>query len=80
MDFDQMFEAWRAQNTAPPYDVNRDALRQALEAEGARVRREMRTSPPTETIRARGRPPAWGPTAGGGSDFSCRAHGTAARS
>jgi hypothetical protein len=37
-----MFETWRAQNTAPPYDVNRDALRQALEAEDARVRREMR--------------------------------------
>ncbi len=42
MDFDQMFETWRAQNTEPPYDVNRDALRQALEAEDARVQREMR--------------------------------------
>ncbi len=31
MDFDQMLETWRAQNTAPPYDVNRDALRQALQ-------------------------------------------------
>ena len=43
MDFDQMLETWRAQNTAPPYDVNRDALRQALEAEEVRVRKEMRT-------------------------------------
>ena len=43
MDFDQMLETWRAQNTAPPYDVNRDALRQALQAEEARVRRELRT-------------------------------------
>lgn len=43
MDFDQMFESWRAQNTAPPYDVNRDALRQALQAEEARVRQELRT-------------------------------------
>ena len=33
MDFDQMLESWRAQNTAPPYDANRDALRQALQAE-----------------------------------------------
>jgi hypothetical protein len=39
MDFDQMLETWRAQNTAPPYDVNRDALRQALQTEEARVRR-----------------------------------------
>ncbi len=43
MDFDQMLETWRAQNTAPPYDVNRDGLRQALEAEDVRVRRELRT-------------------------------------
>lgn len=42
MDFDQMFETWRAQNTAPPYDVNRDALRQALETEDTRVRAEIR--------------------------------------
>ena len=42
MDFDQMLETWRAQSTAPPYDVNRDALRQALQAEGARVRRALR--------------------------------------
>ncbi|HEY1307945.1 MAG TPA: hypothetical protein VGF24_30540 [Vicinamibacterales bacterium] len=43
MDFDQMLETWRAQSTAPPYDVNRDVLRQALETEQARVRGEVRT-------------------------------------
>ena len=43
MDFDQMLETWRVQNTAPPYDVNRDALRQALQTEEARVRRGLRT-------------------------------------
>ena len=43
MDFDQMLETWRAQNTAPPYDVNRDALRQALQTEETRVRGELRT-------------------------------------
>ncbi|CAN5383199.1 hypothetical protein BH10PLA2_BH10PLA2_37320 [soil metagenome] len=43
MDFDQMLETWRVQNTSPPYDVNRDALRQALQTEDARVRRELRT-------------------------------------
>ena len=37
-----MLDTWRAQNTAPPYDVNRDALRQTLEAEEAKVRREWR--------------------------------------
>ena len=42
MDFDQMLETWSAQNTAPPYDVNRDALRQALQTEEARVRRGLR--------------------------------------
>ncbi len=42
MDFDQMLETWRAQNAAPPYDVNRDALRQALEAEAARVLGDLR--------------------------------------
>jgi MFS family permease len=42
MDFDQMLETWRAQNAAPPYDVNRDALRQALQTEGARARRALR--------------------------------------
>ena len=39
MDFDQMLATWQAQT---PYDVNRDALRQALETEEARVRRELR--------------------------------------
>jgi len=43
MNFDQMLETCLAQNTAPPYDVNRDALRQALQTEEARVRRELRT-------------------------------------
>ena len=42
MDFDQMFETWRSQNSAPPYDVNREALRQALHNEQARVQRSMR--------------------------------------
>ena len=42
MDFDQMLETWRAQNTAPPYDVNRDALRQALHTEEAKVLRALR--------------------------------------
>jgi hypothetical protein len=39
VDFDQMLETWQAQT---PYDVNREALRQALDVEEARVRREMR--------------------------------------
>ena len=43
MDFDQMLETWRAQSTAPQYDVNREALRQTLQTEEARVRRVMRT-------------------------------------
>lgn len=43
MDFDEMLDAWRAQNTAPPYDVNRDALRQALQTEEASVRRALRS-------------------------------------
>jgi hypothetical protein len=42
MDFDQMLETWRSQNTAPPYDVNRDALRQALQTEVASGRRALR--------------------------------------
>lgn len=42
MDFDQMLETWRAQSTSPPYDVNREALRQALQAEEATVRRGLR--------------------------------------
>jgi MFS family permease len=43
MDFDQMLETWRAQNATPSHDVNRDALRQALQTEQARVRGELRT-------------------------------------
>lgn len=43
MDFDEMLDTWRAQNTAPPYEVNRDALRQALQAEEAKVQGELRT-------------------------------------
>jgi MFS family permease len=43
MDFDQMLETWRAQNTVPQYEVNRDALRQALHTEEVRVRQELRT-------------------------------------
>jgi hypothetical protein len=43
MDFDQMLETWRAPSTAPPYDVNRDALQQALQTEEARVRRGLRS-------------------------------------
>jgi hypothetical protein len=36
MDFDRVLETWLAKNTGPPYDVNRDALRQALQTEEAR--------------------------------------------
>src|SRR6185503_15285922 len=39
MDFDQMLATWQAQT---PYDMNREALRQALDAEEVRVRRELR--------------------------------------
>jgi hypothetical protein len=39
MDFDQMLETWQAQT---PCDVNRDALRLAIETEEARFRRELR--------------------------------------
>lgn len=42
MNFDQMMGAWLSQDTAPPYDVNREALRQALEAEETNVRRSHR--------------------------------------
>jgi hypothetical protein len=42
MDFDQMLETWSTQNTAPPYDVNRDVLRQALQTEETSVRRGLR--------------------------------------
>jgi hypothetical protein len=42
MDFDEMLETWRAQNAAPPYDVDRDALRKALNTEETKARRELR--------------------------------------
>jgi hypothetical protein len=42
MNFDELLETWRTQNTAPLYVVNRDALRQALETEEASVRRARR--------------------------------------
>jgi len=42
MDFDQMLAIWRAQNTAQQYDVNREALRKTLQAEAARIQRELR--------------------------------------
>jgi hypothetical protein len=42
MDFDQMLETWHGQDTAPLSDVKRDAHRQALQIEEARVRREVR--------------------------------------
>jgi MFS family permease len=38
-----MLETWRGQTTAPPYDVNREVLRQTLQTEEARIRRVMRT-------------------------------------
>jgi hypothetical protein len=43
MNFDEMLETWRTQNTAPSFDVNLDALRQALQAEEARVQKDLRT-------------------------------------
>lgn len=39
MDIDQMLETWRAQETAPPYRLNHDALRVALRVEEARTQR-----------------------------------------
>src|SRR5262245_50208942 len=42
MDFDEMLATWRTQDTAPLYRVNHDALLQALHAEEARVRGELR--------------------------------------
>lgn len=42
MDFDQMMEIWRAQNTEQQHEVNRAALRETLQAEEARVQRELR--------------------------------------
>jgi hypothetical protein len=42
MDFDQILETWRGQEAKPPYVVNRDALRQALQTEEASVQRVRR--------------------------------------
>jgi apolipoprotein N-acyltransferase len=42
MDFDQILKAWRAQNTAPPYGLNHDALWQSVRAEEARNQRFQR--------------------------------------
>lgn len=42
MDFDQILETWQAQETAPPYGLNHDALRQALRAEETRSQRIQR--------------------------------------
>lgn len=43
MNFDEMLETWRIQNTAPSFDVNLDALRQTLQIEEARVQKDLRT-------------------------------------
>jgi hypothetical protein len=43
MDFDQMLATWRTQQDAAAYSVNEDALRQMLQAEEAKVQRELRT-------------------------------------
>jgi hypothetical protein len=43
MDFDQMLATWRTQQDAAAYTVNEDALRQVLQAEEAKVQRELRT-------------------------------------
>jgi peptidoglycan/LPS O-acetylase OafA/YrhL len=42
MNFDQMIEAWRAQDEAPLYGVNRDLLQLVLKHEQADLRRELR--------------------------------------
>jgi Na+/melibiose symporter-like transporter len=42
-ELDQILETCLAQNTTASYDVNRDALRQALRTQEARVRRVLRT-------------------------------------
>lgn len=42
MNLDQMLEAWRTQDAAPPYSVNSEALRRMLQAEAAAVRRVRR--------------------------------------
>jgi len=42
MDFDQMLDAWKAQDDKPLYEVNQDLLRLVLLGEQAKVRRIMR--------------------------------------
>jgi hypothetical protein len=42
MDFDQMMDAWRAQEQRPLYGVNRDLLQVALRHEQANIRRSLR--------------------------------------
>jgi hypothetical protein len=42
MDFDQMMDAWRAQDHRPLYGVNEDLLRLVLRSEQAKIRRKMR--------------------------------------
>ncbi|MEO7690986.1 MAG: hypothetical protein ABIS51_17020 [Sphingomonas sp.] len=42
MDFDQMLEAWKAQDEKPLYGVNGDLLRLVLQSEQAKIRRKLR--------------------------------------
>ena len=42
MDFDQMLDAWRAQDERPIYGVNRDLLQLVLQNERAAIRRSLR--------------------------------------
>jgi hypothetical protein len=42
MDFDQMMDAWRAQEQKPLYGVNRDLLQLVLRHEQASIRRSLR--------------------------------------
>ena len=44
MDFDQLLDAWRSHDTAPPFDMNRDALREALRAEEVKVQQQLRAN------------------------------------
>ena len=43
MNFDQMLDAWRAQDEAPLYGVNRDLLQLVLKHEQADIRRQLRS-------------------------------------
>jgi len=42
MDFDQMLDAWKAQDDKPLYGVNRDLLQLVLRHEQAKIRRTLR--------------------------------------